>query len=181
MKNDVYIIESPVSDQVDLAAATFLSRRSIQANDARRAGLFEPVLDGNCCTDRTGAEQVMSAGLARGLALDRAPNRYVILVDSGQGVVFRENTDDRPLGAKSCYERGGNSGYSSLDFKSLVGHSIIYKGAYFQFLVADLGKLPQVPGESRCLLVSGIDELDNVGGLSGGGADGKSKRDERTK
>ena len=110
VKNDVHIVESPVSDQVDFAAAAFLSRRSIQANDARRAGLFEPVPDGNRCANGTGAEQVMSAGLASGLALDRVANRHGILVDSGQGVVFRENTDDRPLGAKSRYERGGNSG-----------------------------------------------------------------------
>ena len=110
VNSDVHVVECAVSDQVDFAAAAFLSRRPVQANDARRAGLFEPVPDGNRCTNGTGAEQVVSAGLARGFALDRAPNRYVILVDSGQGVVFRENTDDRPLGAKSRYERGGNSG-----------------------------------------------------------------------
>jgi hypothetical protein len=107
---NVHVVKRPVPDQVDFAAATFLSRRSIQANDARCTGLFEPVLDSNRCTNGTGAEQVMSAGLTRGLALDRAANRYVILVDSGQGIVFGENADDRTLGAKSCYERGGNSG-----------------------------------------------------------------------
>jgi hypothetical protein len=68
MNDEIRVLEEPGAHHIDLAAAAFLSRRSVQADDARRLRLLEPVLDRDRRADRSRAEEIVAAGVAGALA-----------------------------------------------------------------------------------------------------------------
>ena len=70
MEGNIDIVEQALADHVDLAAAPFFGGGAVQADRARRAGLLQPVADGQRGPDGARAEQVVPAGMAHMLAVN---------------------------------------------------------------------------------------------------------------
>ena len=121
MQRDIHIVEKAVTNHVDLAAATFLSRGAHYLYRSWCARVRQPFLDRNGRTDGTGCEQVVTAGVSRRLAIDRQSRWYRVLVDPRQGVEFGQYCDDRPTVTVAGDERRRDTGDASLNTKALGG------------------------------------------------------------
>src|SRR5262245_45654977 len=116
IQGGVHILEEAATHHVDLAATTLLRRGAVDADLRAGASVIEPLLHRNGRRHRGRAEQMMAAGVSRGLVGDRLALGLSSLREARERVHLRQNGDHRSLIAAAARDEGGrNSRYTGLD------------------------------------------------------------------
>ena len=164
----VNVPEQAVADHVDLAGAAFLRRR---AEVAQRAGMSgrEPILHRDRGRERSGAEQVVAAAVARRAVLDGVMIRGLrFLRQPGQRVELADDPDHGLAGAEGRDKRGGNAGDASGHLKAGGLELLLQQRAALRLLVADLGEAPDLLRDAGVLLTLRVDTPKHRLAVGGG-------------
>ena len=120
MKDHIGVAKETGTDHINLAIASLLRRRAVIAQSACHVIPFHVFLHRHGCERGTGSKQVVTAAVAGRVSHNGATIRDSGLRESGQGVKFADNSDQRPGVTERGGERGGDSGDLSLNFEARV-------------------------------------------------------------
>ncbi len=175
VERHVHVVERSGPRHVDLARATLLGGRPVDADRPAGPRALEPLPDGDPGRGRGGPEQVVSAGVPRVDVVPHTADRNAVLGDPRQRVELGEDGDDRPPLATAGDEGRRHPGNPRLDGESGFAQCGLQPPRAFRLLVADLRQLPDFPGHAGVVIGPGVDRL----GDAGVHRDGLGRRDPR--
>ena len=143
VQREVHVVEQPGAYHVHLAATALLGRCAVEADGARVAGGLQPVANGDRGGRRSGAEQIVPAGVPGRLVTQGTALRNRVLGDARQGVELAEDGQHRLAAAVGGDEGGGDLGDAGLDGETLAGELLLQQLAAARLLVAYFCVLPQ--------------------------------------
>ena len=143
----VAVGEDAGADHVDLAPAALLGRTTVETDRAGEVVARQELLDGDRREGGSGAEEVVTAAMAR-LALDaRLPLRHDLLGECRQRVVLPKDADDRLAPAPGRTEARGHPADPALDLEARGAQVGLEDLDAADLFIADLGDLPDLPRE----------------------------------
>lgn len=155
-KGSIQVVKESCPGHEHLAGAELLAGAAIVADGTLEAMGLHIILDCHSGTQRTGAQQVVTAAMTV-LAYDlRALHRIAGSVLEGrQGIIFAQQTDDGLAFAPAGYKGSGDSGNAFLHRKALGLENIGQSLGRLEFLEADFSIFPdQVAGMQESFLLS---------------------------
>ena len=135
----VQALEYAFAHHIGLASPALFRRASEEFHRALAAGCCEPFAHCHCAGDRSGAEEIVPAGMSGSARHQHFPVWHGILAHSGDGIILRHHADNRPAVAKGSHERRGDAGNSALHRKSLTLKEVSPLLGALELLVAGLG------------------------------------------
>ena len=160
VQRHIHVVEQAIAHHVHLPRAPFLRRRAVEPDRPLMARLVEPFLDRDRRRDGPGAEQMVSARVARASGDDGRALGHRVLRDARQRVVLGQNPDDRASGAVARHERRGHPRDAGLDGEAGRLEIALQQLGTLLLLVTDLGPLPDLTRHAPVVVATRLDRGD---------------------
>ena len=138
-------IEGTGTGHEHLAAAELLTGAAEVVNRTLDAILFHVVLDSHSGSQRTGAQQVMTAAMTITALTDGSMDIVAsLLAQTGQSIELAEQSDCRMTFAPDTDKSGGNASQASGDLEAFAFQGSNQGSSGFLFLKAQFGCAPDL-------------------------------------
>lgn len=144
----VQIVEYPVAGHVGLAHHRLLGRAAKELERSRQALRFHGLFHRQGGAQAGAAEQVVAAAVPRSAGQHRLLFGRRLLRETGQGVVFGQQADQRFALSVGGDEGGGHAGHPLLNGESLFFQSVNQQRGRAVFLQRGLGELPDLQADA---------------------------------
>jgi len=130
--------------QVDFPAAALFGGRAVIADGAFEAARLHLLFNSDGGERGRGAQQVVAAAMSRSSRVDRREHGGILLRKAGQRVELAHQTDDGLAAAEGRGEGGGHAGEIGAHIEAIGAQLGLEQRGAFGFVVAELGRLPDL-------------------------------------